>query len=64
MGYSPWGCKRVGHDLATKQQQHNDFNIHFTFKIKRTIPLSLFFFIANVSFSMIIHCRFLSHVQI
>ena len=21
MGYSPWGCKRVGHDLANKQQQ-------------------------------------------
>ena len=21
MGYSPWGCKRVGQDLATKQQQ-------------------------------------------
>ena len=20
-GYSPWYCKRVGHDLATKQQQ-------------------------------------------
>ena len=20
-GYSPWGCKRVGHDLATEQQQ-------------------------------------------
>ena len=20
-GYSPWSCKRVGHDLATKQQQ-------------------------------------------
>ena len=20
MGYSPWGCKRAGHDLATKQQ--------------------------------------------
>ena len=20
-GYSPWGCKRVGHDLATKKQQ-------------------------------------------
>ena len=19
-GYSPWGCKRVGHDLATEQQ--------------------------------------------
>ena len=22
MDYSPWGCKRVGYDLATKQQQH------------------------------------------
>ena len=22
-GYSPWGCKRVGHDLATKQQQQS-----------------------------------------
>ena len=21
MSYSPWGHKRVGHDLATKQQQ-------------------------------------------
>ena len=21
MGYSPWGCKRAGHDLVTKQQQ-------------------------------------------
>ena len=21
VGYSLWGCKRVGHDLATKQQQ-------------------------------------------
>ena len=23
-GYSPWGCKKVGHDLATKQQQPHD----------------------------------------
>ena len=21
VGYSPWGCKRVGYDLMTKQQQ-------------------------------------------
>ena len=21
VGYSPWGCKRVGRDLATKQRQ-------------------------------------------
>ena len=20
MGYSPWGCRRVGHNLATEQQ--------------------------------------------
>ena len=20
-GYNPWGCKRIGHNLATKQQQ-------------------------------------------
>jgi len=24
VGYCPWGCKRVGHDLATKQQQQRD----------------------------------------
>ena len=22
-GYSPWGCKRVGHDFVTKQQQRH-----------------------------------------
>ena len=23
VGYSPWGHKRIRHDLATKQQQYN-----------------------------------------
>ena len=23
MGHSPWVCQRVGHDLATKQQQQH-----------------------------------------
>ena len=23
VGYSPWGCKRVGHDLVTKEQQES-----------------------------------------
>jgi len=23
VGYSPWGCKRVGNDITTKQQQFN-----------------------------------------
>ena len=27
MGYSPWGCKRVGHDLATEKQQHHNYII-------------------------------------
>ena len=25
VGYSPWACKRVGHNLMTKQQQHMHF---------------------------------------
>ena len=25
--YSPWGCKRIGHDLVTKQQQISTFGI-------------------------------------
>ena len=31
-GYSPWGCKRVGHDLVTKQQQKEEpmkFRVEF-----------------------------------
>ena len=28
-GYSPWGHKRVGHDLATKQQQHRSSTFIF-----------------------------------
>ena len=24
MGYSPWGCKRVRHDLVAKQQQQQE----------------------------------------
>ena len=27
-GYTPWGCQRVRHDLATKQQQQNVFFRH------------------------------------
>ena len=25
MGYSPWGHKRVGHDLDTKQQKQSEW---------------------------------------
>ena len=24
VGYSPWGCKRVGHDFSTKQQLRSE----------------------------------------
>ena len=27
-GYSPWGRERVGHDLATKQQQDASSTFH------------------------------------
>ena len=30
MGYSPWGCKRVGHNLATKQQQIFRYSVQFS----------------------------------
>ena len=32
VGCSPWGCKRVGHDLATKQQQEQPIIIGCTAK--------------------------------
>ena len=30
MGYSPWGRKRVGHNLATKQQQQKYSTLSYT----------------------------------
>ena len=29
VGFNPWGCKRVGHNLATKQQQHTELKPHW-----------------------------------
>ena len=32
VGYTPWGYKRVGHDLVTKQQQNEEpmkFRVEF-----------------------------------
>ena len=31
-GVPPWGHRRVGHDLATKQQQQNFLYTHFNLK--------------------------------
>ena len=31
MSDSPWGCKRVRHDLVTKQQQHTEFLLKYSF---------------------------------
>ena len=39
VGYSPWGHKRVGHDVETKQQQHNtDEPCKYYTKWKKLIP--------------------------
>ena len=37
MGYSPWGCKRVGCDSATTQQQCSVIYVHCIFFIRLSI---------------------------
>ena len=41
VGYNPWGHKRAGHDLATKQQQQNTKNFKATI-IDKHNKLNLF----------------------
>ena len=41
-GYSPWGCKKVGHDLATEQHPHPVKRLGKNIKIKR------YLFVINV----------------
>ena len=44
MSYSPWGYKRVGHDLVTKQQQHIHIYMYiyiFIFIFKLIFPSSV-----------------------
>ena len=41
MGYSPWGRKRVGHDLETKQQQITTGNTG-TYYMHGTIKVALY----------------------
>ena len=49
MGYNPWGRKRVGHNLATKQQT----NIH----VICIYSLNFFFILAAQNCEMIlVHC--------
>ena len=44
MGYSPWG-RRVGHNLATKQQQHYGYTITiFCVCYKHFLLVKSFFF--------------------
>ena len=30
VAYHPWGCKRAGHNLATKQHKINDYMVFMT----------------------------------
>ena len=47
-GYSPWGCKRVGHDLATKQRtnihKYMIFKVQLKFCLTCRLPNSEFIF--------------------
>jgi len=36
VGYSPWGCKRIQHNLETKQQQHLVFKFMVFFTAAQT----------------------------
>ena len=55
MSYSPWGHKRVGHDLATKQEQQPSHHllhsltpvIHNTFELPNS---NLVFFFSHIQF--------------
>jgi len=38
VSYSPWGCKRVGNDLATKQQQEEARDAAKYLMMHRTTP--------------------------
>ena len=38
MGYSPWGCKRVGHDLATKHHHQQYIYVDPNLPIPLTLP--------------------------
>ena len=29
VGYSPWDCKRIGHDLATKKTKNPSYRLYF-----------------------------------
>ena len=40
VGYSPWGCKRAGHDLAT-QQQKNVLRLHHLAFLWNDLPPGL-----------------------
>ena len=35
-GYSPWGCKRVRHDLATRQEQQQSLSAFLLYPNQQT----------------------------
>ena len=58
-GYNPWGCKRVRHDLATKQQQQQYKYITsslFTHLLMDTLVASLsWLLLSNAAINMGVH---------
>ena len=43
VGYSPWGCRRVGHILATKQQVRLMYPVYFLELTQHFFPKLLSF---------------------
>ena len=49
VGYSPWGCKRVGHDSVTKSSNHSSYRLMWlpksssnsTSPLKSSLPLQI-----------------------
>ena len=49
VSYSPWGRKRVGNDLATKQQQEEARDAAKHLMMHRTVPMTKKYLSPNVN---------------
>ena len=54
LGYSPWGHKRVGHDLATKQQEVYIFQCYSLNLSYPLLPLLCPYVLSLVSISIVV----------
>ena len=62
MCYGPWGPKRVGHDLVTKQQTHIEVGIIEKFRYSKYKYYRSYYFVE--SSELVLRACLLSHVQL